>query len=437
MGKPQIPGPGLLRQFKLIGEFKRNYVAPMIDLFHEYGDYVELKTLAGPILFAFHPDGVEHVLKTNHKNYRKADDMEHLKPVLGEGLLTSEGELWREHRRLIAPEFQHKRMEGFYPAIDKHLRALIARWRNEREVFDVCPSVSAMTYGIAGDCFFGAQVQGSAETVYHAVETASQVAIQRMTRPVNLPLSIPTPENRRLRSAMRALDQIVYGIIGSRRGDGEGRVDLLSRVLAIPLGEREVRDEVMTMLLAGHETTSNAVSWTLYLLARHPEAQEKLRAELSARLSGELPTLAEIKTLDYTRMVLEESMRLYSPVATIGRKALGPDMIGGFPVKKGTQVALCQWVTHRHPGFWSRPEEFMPERFDGSVKHHPFAYFPFAAGPRECVGKNLAMLEGVAILAGIVRNFRIEPSSERETRPRPLITVRPEPGVFVRLNSLS
>lgn len=432
-----LPGPSFLGVLKIGPRFTRNYIDPMVELFDEYGDYVALNGLGPQVAFVFHPDGVEHIFKTHQKNFLKSEDLDHLKPVLGEGLLTSEGQLWKDHRRLIAPEFQHKRMEGFYPSIEKHTTKMLGEWRALKDVVNVAPLVSKATYGIAGDCFFGSEVEDSASVVYEAVEIASRVAIRRMTRPWNLPLSLPIPPHLRLHKAMRELNSVVYGIINKRRGDEAGRTDLLSRMLGVKLKENEVRDEVMTMLLAGHETTSNALAWTLYLLGRDPEVQGRLREELNAKVSGEMPTLEETKSLEYTRMVFEESMRLYPPAATVGRSVIEDDVIGGYRFKKGTKIALAQWVTHKHPAFWDEPMKFKPERFDGRNKHHPYAYFPFAMGPRECVGKTLAMLEGVAILAGIIKNFRVEGVAVPETRPLPLITVRPDPGVFLKLQSLN
>jgi cytochrome P450 len=252
-----------------------------------------------------------------------------------------------------------------------------------------------------------------------------------MARPFKFPLWVPTPAHRKLTRAKLQLDQIVYAIIRGRKGRTAGRRDLLSRMLDLNLKESEVRDEVMTLLLAGHETTANAVAWTLYLLGRNPEAQNKLREELNAKVAGEIPTLEELKSLSYCTMVFEEAMRLFPPAAIIGREALQDDQIAGYRIPAGAAVELCQWVTHRHPAFWQEPLRFRPERFERPHQHHPFAYFPFASGPRECVGKNLALVEGVAIIAGLAKNFTFQAVDGHDSRPLPLITLRPDPGVFL------
>jgi cytochrome P450 len=270
--------------------------------------------------------------------------------------------------------------------------------------------------------------------VSEAVEVSSKVAVRRMSNPIKFPIWVPTGPHRALHKAIRELNAVVYAIIEERKGNFEGKTDLLSRMLKLNLKENEIRDEVMTLLLAGHETTANALSWSLYLLGRHPEVQGRLREELRAGISGDIPTFAEVGNLKYCRWVFEEGMRLFPPAALVGRTGIDADEVGGYPLKPGAQMQLCQWVVHRHPAFWDRPNEFMPERFANSADRHPYAYFPFAAGPRNCVGSNLAMLEGVAILATIVKNFEFSQIPGRETKPLPLITVRPDPGVFLKVS---
>lgn len=439
MSHAKLPGPGFLGAVKIAYQASRNYLKPLEDIFADYGDYSGLQ-VGPPVAFVFHPDGIQHVLKTNFRNYVKTEDMEHLKPVLGEGLLTSEGEHWREHRKIIGPEFSNKRVEGFYPVIYRHLHTMIREWRDgvgvRDGVLNVSPPISKTTYEIAGECFFGSEVEDSAGTVYHAVEVSSRVAVRRMGSLPKLPLSFPTPEHLRLKRAVRELDEVVHRIIEQRRSNLGDKQDVLSRLIRMNLDAKAIRDEVMTLLLAGHETTSNATSWTMYLLGQHPRIQEVLREELMTKVSGEIPTLAEIPSLHMTRMVLEESMRLYPPAALIGRKSIGEDVIGGYKIAPGTKVMMVQWVTHKHPEFWRNPLEFIPERFAEGESRHPFAYFPFAAGPRECVGKTMAMLEGIVLLAAIVKNFRFEVVKDVEVKIDPLITLRPNPGVVVRISAL-
>lgn len=438
MAESVMPGPGVLRSLWLAREYRKNYIVPLKAMFQEFGDYV-LAARRPPVILVFHPLGVEHVLKTNAKNYRKSPNIDELRPMLGLGLLTSEGEMWKEHRRLIGPEFQHKKLLGFYPVIEKHLRKMLESWRVVRDPFDVAPALSKMTYGIAGECFFGADVENSSAVVYQSIERSSRAAVQRMTGIIRLPRAVPLPSNIRARRAVREMDEVVYRIIDDRIKNPSTAEDVLSRLIRLNrdsgepvLSRTQIRDEVMTLLLAGHETTANALAWALFLLGRNPDIQERLRDELGAAICGDVPTIAEVAKLKYAKMVFEESMRMYPPVAAIGRQPIEADEIGGYPVAPGTIVNLAPWVTHHHPEFWSEPEKFNPERFADPSAHHPFAYFPFALGPRECVGKNMAMMEGLAILAALVKNFRFELCDPNVT-PQALITVRPVPGVIMRV----
>lgn len=431
MSPKRMPGPGLFETLGLVAKFRKSYLAPMDQLFAKYGDYV-MFTGGRPVVMVSHPDGVEHVLKTNGKNYEKADDMKHLRPFLGNGLLTSNGEEWKEHRKIIAPEFQHKKIDTFFPIMVRHLKDMLTEWRTKSEFFDIAPSISRTTYGIAGECFFGAHVEDTANIVYNSIEIASMVAVKRMASPINWPSWMPFPSYLKSRRAVAEMNEIVFRIIDDRLAMPSDAHDVLSRLTRTQMSREQIRDEVMTLLLAGHETTANALAWTLMLLGLHKKVQDNLRDEVLSVVSSEIPSLEELRTLRYTKMVLEESMRLFPPAATIGRKALAADEICGYAVPAGTNVNLSQWVTHRHPDFWEKPNDFHPERFANPNAHHPFAYFPFAAGPRECVGRNMAMVESIAMLAGMVRNFRFQ-LAESNISIKALITLRPHPGVFIKL----
>jgi cytochrome P450 len=439
MKAKKMPGPGIVSSLNYAFKFRRNYIEPLNQLFAEYGDYVAF-TGGPPVVALFHPEAVEHVLRKNHKNYTKAVAIRELRPVLGNGLLTSEGDEWRTHRQIIGPEFQHKKIAAFFPVMQRHLASLIADWSVAKEPLDVAPAISKTTYAIAGECFFGANIGDTSNIVYKSIETASEVAVRRMALAWNIPLDFPMPAHRRLRRAAQAMDEIVYRIIDERMQHPSDAHDVLSRLTKVnsqtgspQLNRTQIRDEVMTLLLAGHETTGNVLSWTLYLLGQHPAVQDKLRDEIRAAVTGEIPELHELPDLTYTKMVIEESMRLFPPAAAIGRQAIAEDEIAGYGVAAHTTVNLAQWITHRHPEFWVRPGEFIPERFEGADKFHPYAYFPFAAGPRECIGKHMAMVETTALLAGMIRNFQFQLISDNVTI-RPLITLRPEPGVIMKVS---
>jgi cytochrome P450 len=413
-------------------ESRKNYIAPMERLFAEYGDFIYFHGFRD-VCMVFNADAVEHVLKTNQKNYLKADDMKELRPVLGNGLLTSEGEEWRSNRRLMAPEFQHKNLQNFYGVISEHAEAMLKEWRGFIEVTDLAPALSKATYGIAGECFFGTNLESSSKVVYDGIEASSEVAIRRMMSIFRPSYKWPFPSHLKMNRAVAAMDKVVYGIIDDRLAHPKAGEDVLSRLIkAGGLSRTQMRDEVMTLLLAGHETTANSLAWTLYLLGKHPDIQEKLRDEVTAAMAGEVPTMPELTKMPYAKMVLEESMRLIPPVAAIGRQNIEADELGGHPIKPDTKVNLVQWVIHRHPKYWDKPLEFIPERFADKSKHHPYAYFPFGGGARVCVGEHMAMMEGVALLATMIRNFRFQLARD-DVKPRPLITVRPDPGLFMKL----
>lgn len=442
MSHKVIPGPGALQSLRLGVQFQTNYIPPLEMLFKEYGDIVQLGFGPAKIILLFHPDDIEHVLKSNAKNYVKGDDLKELEPILGKGLLNSEGQEWLDRRRMLAPEFQHRKVDFFYPIMKKNCERMLHEWARQEEPFNTSPSITKMTYAIAGECFFGVHNEETSDVVYEAVDLAARRAVQRMVDLVKVPLWTPFPSYIRANRAIRELNKIVYDIIESRRNKVTSEVDVLSRLTQVREGGKsltttQIRDEVMTLLLAGHETTANALAWTLYLLAQHPEVQEQLRDEVNALMSGGFPTLEEIKNLKFAKMVFEESLRLYTPVAGISRKAIADDDLRGYKIKAGMNVEPCQWVTHRHPDFWPEPLKFKPERFAEGQTRHPFAYFPFAGGPRECIGKHMAMMEGISIIASIVKNFRFELVPGYEVGISPMITVRPSPGVTLKVTPLN
>jgi cytochrome P450 len=271
-------------------------------------------------------------------------------------------------------------------------------------------------------------------------------AIDRITNFVNFPMNIPTPRNRRLRNAIQVLDKIVYGFIEQRRrGEGD-RNDLLSRLMSArdpetgeAMDDRQLRDEVMTMFLAGHETTANALTWSWYLLSQHPASRERLEAELLGSLDGKSPGVEDLPKLPFTAMVLKESMRLYPPAWLIARSAAKDDVIGGARIEAGTFVFVCPYMTHRHPAFWEDPERFDPERFaPGKDAERPrFAYFPFGGGPRQCIGKDFALIEAELAIAAVAQRYRLELLPGHPVVAQPMITLRPKHGMQMRVHARS
>ncbi len=413
----------------------------------QYGKICHYHILRWPVYLMSHPDYIKHVLQDNHRNYGK-DTFAYraLRLILGYGLVTSEGAFWLRQRRLAQPAFHRQRIEAFGAIMTHATHAMLDRWAQVAEteqVFDVAQEMSRLTLRIAGETLFNIDLTDEADEVGRALTLGLQEVTSRLTRPLALPLVVPTPQNRRFIRARDTLDQVVYGIIAERRCADVDRGDLLSMFMLAEdeetgerMNDQQLRDEIMTMMLAGYETTANALIWTWYVLAQHPEVEAKLAAELADVLDGRVPTIADLPNLPYTLMVIQESMRLYPPVYMFSRSAMQDDEIGGYRVPAGTTVSMSPYAIHRHPDFWDQPETFDPERFtpDRIAERHRFAYIPFAAGPRQCIGNTFALTEAQLVLATVAQRYRLRLVDGHPVEPRAAITLRPRYGIQVTLH---
>jgi cytochrome P450 len=412
----------------------------------EHGDYVRIRVLPGVFISLLtHPDAVEHVLQKNHKNYRKPDLFNRTLGLLtGNGLVTSEGDLWLRQRRLMQPAFHRQHLARLAPPMVAAAETFV----REREaagpgqVVDVLDEMMRLGLRVAGTTLFSTDISNEADAIGPAFRTAFSHISYRMNTPPPVPLWLPTPRNRAFRRAKALLDRVVLEIIEARRKATTRPDDLLSLLLAAQdeetgagMTDQQLKDEVLTLLTAGHETVGAALSWAWYLLGQHPQAQNDLADEVRGVLQGRSPTGDDLAQLPLTRAVFEESMRLYPPAHGQPREAIRTDEINGFTIPARTTVVLSQWVTHRHPDFWEDPEKFRPERFlPGQAANRPkFAYFPFGGGPRVCIGNTFAMLEGPLVLATIIQRFRVELVPGQTITPDPTFTLRPKPGVKVAL----
>jgi len=402
----------------------------------KYGDVIRFRFAGLNFYLLIHPDAIEYVLRGNHRNFSKDKGSHMLSGLVGQGLLTSEGDFWRRQRRLAQPAFQLdqiQRYSDFMVAFSKHM---IDSWR-PGETRDVHVDFMRLTLEIIGQTLFTTNVAGMADTVGECLEIvmryyASPIIwfpwLQRLTW---------LPANRRFRQAVDKLDKIIYESIQQRRQSGEERNDLLGRLLAArdedgsAMSDLQLRDELITLFLAGHETTALALSYTFYLLANHPEVDARLAAEVEEVLGGRLPTSADVPRLRYAEWVIKESMRLYPPAYSIGREALEDCEIAGFHVPKGTQISLFQWIVHRDPRWFDDPEAFRPERWDNDLaKRLPrCAYFPFGDGPRVCIGNQFAMMEAILVLTTVVQRFRLTLVPGFKLKLMPSVTMRPKHGV--------
>ncbi len=412
--------------------------------FKEYGDIAHFHIGNRQFYMLNHPDYVQYVLQGNHRNYRKGVNYEKLHPLLGNGLVTSDGEFWLRQRRLIQPAFHRKRLAAFSTVMTDAGAEMLDRWETyarDGQPLDVAGEFMRVTLEVVSRSMFSTDAAGFSGEIGRNLPIVLQRTNARFWELFDLS-SLPTPRNRRYWKALEALDRVVYGVIDERRRSRVAFDDLLTMLLEAVdedsgerMTDRQLRDEVMTIYLAGHETTANALSWAQYLIAQHPEVESKLHAEADAVLQGRAPTVEDLPALAYTRMVIDEVLRLYPSVWGIARTPIEPDEIGGYRIPAGVSVGLTAYITHRHPAFWDRPEAFDPERFSAerSAGRHPFAYFPFGGGPRLCIGNNFALMEATLILAMIAGRYRLELVPDRIVVPQPVVTLRPRDGIWMRV----
>ncbi len=405
----------------------------------QYGDIVQLRFLGQTFYLLSHPDLIERVLVENSRSFTKTRILRRNGRLLGEGLLTSQGEFWRRQRRLAQPAFHRKRIAAYGEVMAAFAQRSLEGWRDGQTI-DVHEEMMRLTLEIVAKCLFGADVGAKAKDVGSAMKVAlKDFSSQR--RLIRIPKSIPTPHNLRFERAARRLDKIVHTIIEERRGSEEDRGDLLSMLMLAEdesgerMTDKQLRDEVMTLFLAGHETTANALAWTFWLLSLNVAAEARLGEELERVLGGRSPTLADLPRLPYVERVIKESMRLYPPVWVMGREALGEYELSGYPMPAGSTALMSQWVVHRDPRYHHDPQRFDPDRWAaGYEKALPrFAYFPFGGGPRQCIGAGFAMTEARLVLAAVAQRFRMELAPGQRVEPFASITLRPKEGIRMTL----
>jgi cytochrome P450 len=434
------PGP----KGHLLGDNLREYAQDPLGFLsgsaREHGDAVRLRFMGQTFYLLSHPDLIEYVLVENNRNFTKTRILRRNRRLLGEGLLTSEGGFWRRQRRLAQPAFHRKRVAAYGEVMVALAERSLDGWR-DGETIDVHEEMMRLTLEIVAKCLFDADVGSEAKDVGSAMKVALEdFSSQRSL--IRIPKSIPTPHNLRFERAARRLERIVRTIIEERRkSEDEDRGDLLSMLMLAEdesgeqMTDKQLRDEVMTLFLAGHETTANALTWTLWLLSLNATAEVGLVEELGRVLGGRAPTVADLPNLPYVERVIKESMRLYPPAWVMGREAIGECEVGGYRMPAGTTALISQWVVHRDPRYHHDPQRFDPDRWTAEYEEAlpRFAYFPFGGGPRQCIGAGFAMTEARLILATVAQRFTMELAPGQRVEPYPSITLRPKQGIRMSL----
>lgn len=440
---PRAEPPGPPRRVLLgnLPEFAADLLGFFTACAREHGGVASMRVAGRTAYLLTDPEAVEQVLVGQQRNFVKHSFFwRHVRAVFGDGLLTSEGDAWLSQRRMIQPAFHRDRIAGYGRAMVAYTERAADGWR-DGEARDAHADMMALTLEIVAKVLFDSDVREDVAEVERALDDALHVVASRFRWPFQIPDWIPMPGNLRYRRSVRRMDALVYRFIREHEARPEPGDDLLSTLMAARSedGEgmpvRQIRDEVVTLLLAGHETTALALSWTWCLLSRHPEVEARLHEELDRMLGGRAPTPEDVPGLRYTGHVVSEALRLFPPAYAFGREAVEDCEIAGWPTPAGTTLFLSPWVTHRDPRWFDDPEAFRPERWeDGLAARLPrFVYMPFGGGPRLCIGARFAEMEAVLILASIARRFRLRLEPDRMPEPFPTITLRPQGGVRVRV----
>lgn len=417
-----------------------------------YGEMVALPMGPTTGYLVTHPDHMKHVLQDNYRNYTKGQQMDVIRPLLGNGLFLSEGEFWFQQRRLMQPAFYRPALSGLTDIMTDATNIVINRWDAypPEKSFNIMAEMRHITQTVIVRAMFSTSIsREDTNSAGNALDFVLTTLVERAIVPFSAPEWLPTAKNRRLRASMQTLNALVNRFIEERRRlvantpDGiDPSGDLLSMLMNVRyedtgggMTDQQLRDEVMTMFLAGHETTATSLAWVWILLSRHPQVEAKLHAELDRVLGGRMPTFEDLKNLPYTNMVIQETMRIYPPVWMTARQAIADDVVGGYYVPAGSLLLLAIYLLHSNPAYWENPEQFNPERFapENAEKIGRFTYLPFGRGPRTCIGEHFAMMEAALVLAMIAQRYYVRLAAGQEVKMRPMGALQPLNGPLVTL----
>jgi cytochrome P450 len=427
-----------------IGDIYRDRLRFVLGLASTYGEVARYRVAHMMIYQVNSPAGVGRLLHDNHRNYSKdVATFGTLKLILGNGLFTSDGDFWRRQRRLAQPAFHRRRVAAFGELMTDATLAMLERWRPrvvQGQPLDVAAEFIRLTMDIVTRALFSTSVERDIDTIGGAITTLLNDVAFRFTFPFYPPLKVPTPRNRRFLAARATLDRVVYGIISGRRQRPGEHDDLLALLMEARdeetgegMSDEQLRDEVITLFVAGHETTANALTWASYLLSIHVAVARRLETEVDEVLRGGIPTPADLPELRFTRMVIDETMRLYPPAWITNRRAIEDDTVCGYRIPAGATISISPYVTHRDPTLWENPEGFDPERFspERSASRPHYAYFPFGGGPRQCIGKGFALMESTLVLALLTQRYGLHLVPGRPVETVAMATLRPRHGMWM------
>ena len=440
-----IPGPRGHWLWGSLPELRRDPLQLYSEGFQTYGELVRHRIVAGlaEMVVLGAPEAIERVLSRNHPNYRKPQVfLSAVQDVFGGGVFTSRGATWKRKRRLMAPAFRRDRLLDLAPTICETATRHLESWAGRAGERDVLADLTQLTLDVAARTLFGVDLGEDALPFAAALEVAFAQLGERLSRAFNPPLWVPSARNRALRGAIEVLRGVVARALAGRIAEPDrDRPDLLSRLLAARdeqgqgLSEGELIDEMITLLIAGHDTSAAGLAWTLHLLTANPEVYAEVEAEVDEVLGGRAPCAADLPRLELTRMAFEEALRLFPPAWGQPREAIGEDVLCGHRIAAGTLLVTSQWVVHRHPDHWRDPLRFDPRRFESArvAARHPFAYFPFGGGPRLCIGRQLALIEAPLLLAALLDRFRFD-AGPGPVEPDPTFTLKPRGGLRLALS---
>jgi len=440
---PKTPSNEWLKTSKAV---KNNFLDFLEEQTKTLGDTFELDLGYMSLYASSNPDFIKYVLQTNHKNFRKSMAYDVLKMGLGEGLVTSSGDYWRKQRRLSQPVFYKKNLDNLFQDMGRSTIEFLDYLESKKgETIDISKEMMKLMATIVLRALFTVEESKVLDDIYNSMDTMQTHIMKHIQSPITRFWLYLNGEHRAFKKDMKVMDELIYGMIENRRQSEEKKPDLLQMLMDVEdadTGEKmtdlQLRDELITLFSAGHETSANALAWTIYSLSKNPEVVQKLKTEVNTILPNqEMPTFEQLRGLKYTEQVINEGMRLFPPAWVVGRRAIEDDIVNGYPIKKDVNVLLEIMIMHRSPKLWENPEAFMPERFEAEKMktYHKNQFMPFGAGPRMCIGNHFAMMEMQLILATMIQRFDFILDETHEIELEPLITLRSKNGIRVKIKA--